>query len=217
MARNIYADLSDAQLVDFTAQAVTAYNAAAGPPNLFGLTPAQITALQTAGTALQTAITNAAASEAAFHSDIQAKAAARQTVLNNIGLCAGIMYATPTATPELIAGAGFQPRDTTATPILPQEPSTLTATPFSNGTVKLRWERNGNPYGVEFFIEVSNDGVVWSLHSATKKKSITLNGFAPGVPKWFRVTATNRSVFSIPSQSAGIYGGEQQVQLQLAA
>jgi hypothetical protein len=70
---------------------------------------------------------------------------------------------------------------------------------------------------VQFIVEVSSDGVSWSQWTVTKKKSLTLDGFAPGVQKWFRVKATNRGQFSFPSQSASIYGGGEGVQLQIAA
>jgi hypothetical protein len=58
------------------------------------------------------------------------------------------MYATPGVTDAMVAAAGFQPRDTVPTPIVPQEPTSLVATPNANGTVFLSWNRNGNPYGV---------------------------------------------------------------------
>ncbi len=215
MARNMYDQLPDPQLADFIAQAVGAFSA--GDPALYGLTPAKVTALQNAGTALGSAITAAIATEAAFRADIQAKENARQTALDNVSLCAGLMYATPGVTDEMVAAAGFQPRDTEKTPIVPQEPTGLFATPNANGTVFLGWTRNGNPYGVDFVIEVSADGSSWAQQTVTKKKSVTLEGFAPGVAKWFRVKAVNRGLTSVPSLPVSIYAPGGEAQLQIAA
>jgi hypothetical protein len=213
---NDYFKLSDPELVDFAANAATAFNAT-GDPADYGLTAGQVTALQTAGTALQTKITAAVAAEAAFRAAIQDKLAARETALSNVGLCAGLMYATPTVTDTMVAAAGFSPRDTSPTPVIPQQPTDLVATPFATGQAKLAWGRNGNPYGVEFIIEASDNGVSWTQISVTKRKSLTLDGFAPGVTKWFRVKASNRGLTSAASSSAAIYGGDDSVELSLAA
>jgi hypothetical protein len=214
MASNNYSKLSDAQLADFVAQAAAVF---APVPATYGLTAQQVTKLTSAGTDLAAGITAADAAEAAFHAAIQGKLADRQEALDEISICAGLMYATPTITPEQIAAAGFQPRDTTRTPIIPTVPLDLVATPNANGTVKLAWSRNGNPYAVTFVIEESTEGVAWAIAGLTSKRTITLDGYAPGVKKWFRVKASHRDVSSIWSSVVTIYDSGEQVQLQLAA
>jgi hypothetical protein len=216
MPRNQYFDYTDPQLVDFIANAATVFNGE-GDPSAYGLTNGQVTALQNSGTALNTKVNDAVAAEAAFRAAIQAKLTARETALDNVSLCAGLMYATPGVTNEMVAAAGFQPRDVVPTPIFPVEVTSLVATPYANGTVKLEWNRNGNPYGVEFVIETSADGSSWSQHAVTKRKSLTLQGFTPGVTKWFRIRATNRGLYSAPSTSTVIYGGGEGVELSIAA
>lgn len=214
MAENTYSKLSDAQLVTFIAQAGAAFTPT---PANYGLTAAQVTALTTAGTDLDTSITAATAAEAAFRSAIQDKNTKREAALSNVQLCAGLMYATPNIKASTIAAAGFQPHDTSPTPILPQEPTALVAFPNANGTTFLSWERNGNPYGVEFVIETSPDGAAWTQSAVTKKKSYTMDNCPPGVAKWFRVKATNRGLTSVASTAVAIYDSGETVQLQIAA
>jgi hypothetical protein len=215
MPENTYFKMTDEELSTFIATAAAAFTA--GPATAYGLTAAQVTALQTAGTDLDTSVQDSANAEAAFREEIQKKLARREDALSNISLCAGLMYATPGVTDAMVAAAGFQPHDTVPTPIVPQEPTSLVATPNANGTVFLSWNRNGNPYGVEFIIETGSDGVSWQQWTVTKKKSLTLDGFTPGVQKWFRVKASNRGLTSVASNSAAIYGGDNTVELQIAA
>jgi hypothetical protein len=106
----------------------------------------------------------------------------------------------------MIAAAGFAVHDTSGTAVVPNQPVDLLATPFSDGTVSLRWGRNGNPNGVSFLIEAREDGSSeWEFVASTTKARLTVNGFAPGEPRWFRVVATKNDLSSLPSNEAPIY------------
>ena len=116
------------------------------------------------------------------------------------------MYATPSVSPSEIMTLGLEPRATTRTPIVPSTPQTPLATPFADGTVKITWSRGDNKYGVVYEIECSDaDESNWAVCGTTTKQAITLSGFDPGVPKWFRIRATKNEEYSDYSFNTGIY------------
>ncbi|MCE9558565.1 MAG: hypothetical protein K8R88_06400 [Armatimonadetes bacterium] len=100
------------------------------------------------------------------------------------------------------------------------EPKTVTgliATPFANGTVKLKWNRSGNASSVIFNIETSNDSVAWELLTTRTGVAITLSDFAPGETKYFRIVATRGPLSATPSDPVVIYSGSGGGQLSIAA
>jgi hypothetical protein len=116
--------------------------------------------------------------------------------------------------PNIYAAASI-PAPSAPTPVVPQTPTQLVATPQVDSTVILKWKRNGNPQGVIFKIETSTGNGVWQFLTDTTRASIALSGYAPGVQKFFRVSASKSGLVSQNSNEAVIYpsGGS----LQLAA
>jgi hypothetical protein len=166
---------------------------------------------------LQTAIDDAAEAEANYRSKVANKEAKRQEVVDAVSLVAKSIYGDATLTDALIAATGLAVHDHGPSPVVPQEPTELAAAAFSNGTVDLRWERNGNPYGVVFVVETSPDGANWKFVTSTKRRRLTLTEFQPGTLAWFRVRATTAAQQSVWSASASIYGPVEPVALTLAA
>ncbi len=215
MAKNTFYSLGAEPLLTFSG---TAYAVISGSPLLYGITPALLTNLAAANTALDTAISDASAAEAAFHAAVAEKNTAMQDVINGLSAISPGIYNNTALTDGQIAATGFQPRDHERTPVVPQTPTDLIANAFANGTVNLSWNRNGNPYGVIFVIEASFDGSAWVQVGSTKTRSTTLSGFQPGTTRWFRIRSTTKSQQSANSTSVAIYGtGEESVTLQLAA
>ncbi len=172
-------------------------------PATYGSVAAQVLTMTTANTTFGNDLSAVANAKAAWLAAVDTQNADRKTLIAAMNVLAKAAYGKP-ATDAQIAAAGLAVHDSKPTPILPQQPTGLAATPFADGTVLLKWTKN-NPYGVNFFIEASIDGAAWVQVYATKRGSITLSGFAAGVTTAFRVKAENRSIVSLPSNESIIY------------
>jgi len=174
-------------------------------PNDYGVSTTQLNAVHTGGTTLNTDLTAVTNAKAQYHATVQAKDAEQKVLVNSIAALAKTVYANPAVTDAMIAALGLAPRKSPSknTPV---QPLSLTATPNADGTVKLKWNRNGNASTIIFVIETSADGSHWDLVKATNRTSYTAFGFDPGVLAWFRVTATTSTASSAPSTAVAIYG-----------
>ncbi|MBL8048573.1 MAG: fibronectin type III domain-containing protein [Chthonomonas sp.] len=105
----------------------------------------------------------------------------------------------------------------TSTTVTPKKVLELLATPVSDGTVKLKWNRSGNASSVIFIVERSSDGVEWEFAANSTSVKITLSDYAPGVQTFFRVVASRGALLATPSDPVVIYGGGEGVQLRVAA
>lgn len=101
----------------------------------------------------------------------------------------------------------------------PQKVDGFTVHPFANGTVKLKWSRSdANGYGTQFFVQTSVEGGPYTNFTMTLRESITLTGFAPGMPVAFRIIAAKESRLAHPSDTKWIYNsGGKDVSIELAA
>lgn len=175
-------------------------------PATYGLSLAQATEMADAATLFQEAIVAAenarnAAESATFDKDEQ-----RQALVDVMSLYLNLMYATPSVTSAEIMTLGLEPRTTNKTPLIPSIPQSVLATPFADGTVKITWSRGENKYGMIYEVEVSDaDESNWTVCATTTRQSVTLSGYEPGVPKWFRVRATKNGDYSDYSFNTGIY------------
>jgi len=104
-----------------------------------------------------------------------------------------------------------------STPVVPKTVIGLIATPYANGTVKLKWNRSGNAEVLTFSIEVSDDATTWDYLTAVTKTNIKLTDFAPGVTKYFRIVATRGTLAAVPSETVVIYSGSGGGALSVAA
>lgn len=188
-----------------------------GSPASYGLTVLQATIFTGAVTTLQEKVADLADAEAAYHAAVQAKNAAMDAVTTSMVQLAAIVYATPTITDEQLADAGLAIRSKPGK-ITPTTPLALTAVPNTDGTVALKWKRNGNPQGVMFTISVSDDSETWSNIAVTQAARFTLAGYKAGVQKYFCVTATTRGVNSPASLPVIIYPSPSSaIELHVAA
>lgn len=207
--------LGDAPLADLLNQ--MASSIAVGPAG-FGLTAANATAMSNAAADFETALLDWNAARVAADSAIVTKNEQRETTLNTFTTYLNLMYATPTVPDATVASIGLAPRSDTRTTVIPQQPIDFVATPFADGTVKLTWGTNGNPYGVIYEIEKADiNAADWSLVFSTTKKTIILSDAPPGVIQYFRVTATKNGTRSQPSFIEGIYLPQPGAQIQIAA
>ncbi|MEQ1823784.1 MAG: fibronectin type III domain-containing protein [Fimbriimonadaceae bacterium] len=172
-------------------------------PTSYGTTAAAVSACSTANTTFGSDITAVANAKAAWQAAVDTQNANRKALIASMNVLAKAAYAKPVTDAQL-AAAGLAIRDSKPTPIIPQQPTGLATTPNADGSVFLKWTKN-NPYGVTYFIEASVEGGVWGQVYATKRGSITISGFAPGVETAFRVKAENRGIMSLPSNESIIY------------
>lgn len=163
-------------------------------------------------------ITQLAAARAAALAATQARDASRRAASELLSRLAASLYANPEVSDAMLADAGFSPRDKKRTRQQPRQPKALSAVPDIRGNVALAWEPGGNAYGVTYVIEWRReDAESWSFLGTTTRKRVRFPGFAPGVPAWFRVTASRNTVVSLPSYPASIYAPASIAAAHLAA
>lgn len=174
------------------------------------------TAVSDAQEVFATSLIDVDNAKAAYQAALEARDAARQTLLDNISLVNSDIYNGNTL-PSLIAAAGLEPRATTRATLSPQMPLNLLATPDAMGGVVLAWKRNGNPGSATFVVETSNDNENWTLVSTTSKTRFSTFGFTPGHTAYFRVYAQKNGLTSQPSATAAIYLPAPSAEVQIAA
>ncbi len=190
-----------------------------GATNPYGVPQASVTALLAADAALGAAINAQKAAEIAAKTATAQKAAKRVAVAAALGAIQATADANPAVTNEMLVALGFSPRRGGAKP-QPKVPATVTglsADPSANGSVKLKWGRNGNAPTTMFVVETSADGAAWTFLKTTTRCSYLAEGFVPGAAAFFRVTATTSVAASLPSLPVAIYApAPATVQLRVA-
>ena len=218
MASNGIQRLTPSQLSALCAQMINVIEDSAAQ---YGVSAAQVAALVTASADLGTTATTAESTKSAYRAAVQAREAATKATMDAAASVARSVYAHPGITNEQIAAAGLSPRSTSRARHAPETPTRVLATPQTNGTVRLEWDRAGNVPGVNFLVEGSADGASWTFVGDTPSTRTTLSGYAPGVQASFRVCASRNGAVSAPSASATIYGpasaSESKPTLKLAA
>ncbi|MEQ1822071.1 MAG: fibronectin type III domain-containing protein [Fimbriimonadaceae bacterium] len=216
MAKNSFHGTPIPNLVTLASQLITTIGVS---PSTFGATAAQVTSITAARDALSTAAAAKANAYLAAKAATQGQDTAKDALIDQITVLAKQVYAKGGLTPQQIQSTGLAVHDTSPTKITPLVPTNLVAQAFANGDVNLSWDRNGNPYGVTFFIEASVDGNTWTQVFSTKRKSVKLANFAPGVPTNFRLYAWSNNESSSYSTTAWIYNSESSpsASLRLAA
>lgn len=207
--------LSDA---DLSNQCTFIATTISGSPSTYFLTAPQASSLEDAATLFATSVADLPAARATFETALETKDGLRASTLELFGQLLNLVYAQPAVTPEILTTLDLTPRSTSKTPVVPVTPTTLVALPNVDGTVKVSWKPNGNKYGVVYELEVSDmDESNWAVVASVTKKSVTLEGFEPGVPKFFRVRATKNGEESPWSLVEGIYLPQPGVSLSIAA
>jgi hypothetical protein len=214
MASNNFASRSDPALLQVANQAYTVIN---DDPIGYGVQAGQLTALNTARAALDSSIDGLTAARAALAAAIQARDAARLSTIEALGSIGATIYNAPGVTDEMLAAAGYAVHDTTRTPVMPTTVTNLVVVPNSNGTALLKWSRSGNPYGVQFAVQVRTAGGGWEWVSSPTRTRVTLSGVTPGVTRYFRVIAFKGGIYAIPSEPVVAYPSEGEEALVIAA
>lgn len=194
--------MSDSALQNLAGQMNTVLKTSAAS---YGVSTTQATNLDGDNTNFGTSLTNVTAKKAAAKAAVQGKDAYRAELLDSISVIANVIYNNPAVTDEMIAALGLQPRAKTKSKITPKTPGTLTASPYPDGNVFLKWGRGDNPYGVIYVVETSTDGSTWTQIGSATATKLTVSGYAPGVGTWFRVRATRNGLSSPASNLAPIY------------
>jgi len=175
-------------------------------PGAYGVSAGIVADLAACESEFAADITNVVAARAAALAATQARDASRRAAAEVLSRLAASLYASPEVSDAMLADAGLSPRDKKRSRQTPRQPANLLATPDIHGNVVLAWEPGGNVYGVTYVLEWRRDGEeAWTFLGTTTRKRVTYPGFPPGVPVWFRVTASRNMEVSLPSYPACIY------------
>lgn len=175
-------------------------------PANFGLSAGQATAMVDAADVLTSANADLLAAKNALLTAQNTMESARANLLDVFTSNLKLSYADPAVSDANLNSIGLNSRNTSRSDIIPQQPTDLLATPAVDGTVSLNWQPNGNKYSVVYEVQAADlDGTNWTTIAAVTRRNITVNGFAPGQIRWFRVRATKGSRASEYSLTAGIY------------
>ena len=94
-------------------------------------------------------------------------------------------------------------------------PQNVLAVANADGTNEVKWNRGSNPYGAVFMVEARTVAdPVWKQVGAVTGVRFKHTDQMPGVAQSYRVTASRNGAFSVPSQSASVYGGVPEEQAQ---
>lgn len=162
-----------------------------------------------------TALSASDAAKATAANAVDQKDKTKQSSTSTIRGWAQRVKTNPAATPAMLASMGITPASAPAGPVT--VPSDLSANPSASGTCTVRWSANGNVSGTTYVIESNTNGAGWVWTGSTTKKRFEDGGAIPGVPKLYRVRAQRSGTTSAPSAQASIYGGEEELNLKLAA
>ena len=202
---NSFGKKKDGELKALVATATAVLSQGGGD---YGVSPTMVGSLSAAGIDLERGMSAQTAAVAAEKAATQQKLASKAATVASLNAIAGIVYHRSDVSDEMLAAIGFAPRRSVVPRPLAALPVTeLLAQPYADGSVKLSWKRgSGNPYGTMFLIESSEDGAAWTILGSTKRASATVEGYAPGVTAWFRITATTSTSATRPSAAVAIYG-----------
>ena len=201
MAKNNFQTLSQ---IDATNLAGTMVEVMSADPAAFGLTPGQVVELEAAYENYKAKCAAFSHAELQYHAAASSKANSRTALAKVMATVAKLVYANPLVSDENIVRSGLsipnKPRRGAA-----KVPGYLSAKAVLPNGVLLQWQRNGNPYGVNFFIEHKRVGEPWTMIAATQASKILLKGYPPGETVCFRVAASRRNITSQTSNHASIY------------
>lgn len=182
-----------------------------------GLTAPEISGFGTTVDTYSTALSSVEAAKASYDAFYEAFMTEKASMVKLMRKYNNRMQASSGITNAKRAEIGLPIPSSSSTPVVPQTVTGLLATPYANGTVRLKWNRSGNAETVTFSIEVSEDSVAWDYLTAVTKTNIRLTDFAPGVTKYFRIVATRGTLQAVPSETVVIYSGSGGGELSIAA
>ena len=188
-----------------------------GPTNTYGIVQADLTQLAANATALTTtgnAVEDALATYRAAVATRNGQLRLTRYILGNV---ARQVYANSALTPAKIQTLGLSPRSKSRTKTVPVTPDGLVAEPQANGTMKLSWNRSGNPSGAMFVVEARTEGGDWAPVANTSASRTVLGDLLPGGPIQLRVYAMKNDEVSLPSPLLVLYASATTPPLRIAA
>jgi hypothetical protein len=179
-----------------------------------GLSPLQVTQFNTILTNYQAAVAAQTAARDAAKAATETKNVRYQEAYALTQLWANQWQVDPAVSDTLKIQLGLNIRDNIPSP-RPIFPVTqLSGTGNSVGTVRLRWNRNGNAQGCTFFVQARQAGGDWTLVTATTRTRLAL-GNQELVPTEYRVVTERRGQTSEPSDAVVVYGEGAAPSLQI--
>lgn len=174
--------------------------------NITALNMTSSQALQLTGlaTAFSTSFDDTAEAKTNLASKVATKNTTRLVAEESFRAAAKFVNANNNVSSGLKAELGISMSPSPAGPVA--TPLDLTATGFSNGAVKLAWDRAGNAGGTAFLIEAKYGlSTVWSFVAMTTRAKYTHSNQTPGNQITYRVTAQRDGIQSEPSDIAVLY------------
>jgi len=181
-----------------------------------GLSPAEFTSIEDAANAYTAAFDAVETTKLAYEGAVAAKRLAHEAATEIFQTFAMEFKANPNLTPELKASLGLKVNPTPSGPV--QIPTNLTATAFTNGTIKLRWDRNGNAQKTMFKIQAQFEGETqWQIIDTITATRYTVQNVVLGQPITFRIIASRGGANSDASNAVGVFTNDIPVSLEVAA
>lgn len=177
---------------------------------------AKLAEFQDTGNAFIAAQAAQVAAEFAAKNATVAKNAAKQAWLDSAKAYNNEWQLSPLVTETIKSKMQLPVRTGPGSITAPVTPTDVIVTPNANGTVDVKWKRNGNSSATTFIIE-QQSGSTWSGVFAATTTKAHMSGFAPGVPATFRIRAVKGQMSSAPTPTFSIYSGEEGMALKIAA
>ena len=195
-----YIPLKEGDIVPWTENFIAVANA--NLPTL-GLQASDITAVTTKKSDFATKLNTAIAKQAESKAATEAKNMQKTTLVDNIRVLARQIQARPGVPDNIKAQLGLNIPDPVPTPTGPFMPKDLTAEMAATGLCYLKWNRNGNPQGTIFLLELSiNPDTGWHIIGTTTKTTYEAPLPEPVGHNFFRCKAQRGDLVSDNSNAA---------------
>lgn len=173
---------------------------------LYGVSDAEMLALEAKASAFQTELTAVDAAKNAQTAAVARKDATRMALEKDYRALVQRIHVNPAITDEHKAAAGIPMRDTVRTSAMPPSPLDLVVSAQSNGTNYLAWNRNGAPERTDFVIEARTaPSEAWVMVGSVSATQFQHTGQKPGVSVSYRVSARRGKYQSEPCAPVGVY------------
>jgi hypothetical protein len=197
MASGDYIPKKDGDLVPWMENFIAVANA-----NLvaLGLFTSDIGPPTTKKSTYSTNLNNAIAAQSASKSATDNKNLSKDALVNNARTLVRQIQGKVGVPDYLIEELGLNVHGSSRSHINPVAPTNLSASSVTGGANRLKWDRNGNPNGVIFLIQTSNNpGGPWTLFASTTKCTFDFVNPHPLAQNYIQVFAQNGKKISIPS------------------
>jgi hypothetical protein len=200
-----YYPSKDAELVVWMSNFVNIANA-----NLasLGLVAADLTPLSTIQPTYTSNLNDVEAKKMALANAVETKDTNKAAMIQKLRVVVNKIQANPAVPSALKASLGISTYQAGQFPAQPLPPTDLVANILPDGTIELKWKRNGNSPNTLFAIhaQVGSENF-WTLVNVITKTRYTHVGVLPGVQVKFLVKAKKADYVSGPSNIAMVNAG----------